>query len=160
VTISVDETVAAGETDRLISNLRLFAGTDGKPFVGGFGLSKTVVGDTYVENAYVYRAERLVGASGDQHFVFAVRASNGKRRKWARREGALVAKNGFLVDIRIKGHEIKRSSGPHGVNGLFYVVKRSAPEGGKLFADIERWQVVDGRLRDVEEVASHAEVVE
>lgn len=160
VTIDLDDISAVGEYDPLVSNLRIFAGTDGKPFVGGVGLSKAVVGDVYVENAYIYRAQRVVGKSGDLPFVFAIPALNGKGKRWSRREGVVVAKNGFLVDIRIDGHEIKHSQGRHGVNAIIYVVKKAMFEGGKLYGDIDRWHVLDGRLRNVEEVASHAEMVE
>jgi len=52
------------DDEPLVSALRIFAGTDPAPFLGGNLLPQGSGRDLYVEGAYVYRAERLLGKTG------------------------------------------------------------------------------------------------
>jgi hypothetical protein len=158
VSIDLDDISVAADQSRLIADLRIFSGTDGKPFIGGISLSKAVVGDSYVENAYIYRAERIIGVSGDLKFVFAIPHHGEHGRKWSKAEGVVVVKDGAFVDVHIPDHPLRHSRSRNGITSAFYVFSKVEAEGDKLYGDVQRFTVQDGRLRSVEEIASHVEI--
>src|SRR6185436_406608 len=57
VDFPLDRISAVEPREPLITELRIFAGTEPAPFIGADSLRGTMVGDVYVESAYVYRAE-------------------------------------------------------------------------------------------------------
>src|SRR5262249_30655694 len=82
------DTIWAASTDEpIVMELRLFAGTDGAPFIGGFDLQKTQLGDIFIDRAYVYRAERIVGKSGTVEMICATPEAGHKT--WRARKATL-----------------------------------------------------------------------
>jgi hypothetical protein len=159
VNMSVDQITAARTTHPpLIGELRYFAGTPGAPYIGGVWLNRAMVGETYVERAYVYRAERLIGVSGTTDMVFAVPGAGGHR--WAIRSGKMTTRDGFIVDVTIENYSLKVTTGRHGINAVFYVLSSVAQENGKKVGDIQRMSVIDGRLRTVDPIATGVELVD
>lgn len=151
--------VSAVSPDRPnITQLRLFAGTPSRPYVGGVGMSKSAVGDTYVDDAYIYRMERILVASGTTDILFAVRSA--EKHKWKTRQGRITTKDGFIVKVEVENHNLRQSASKNGVKATFYVFQNATVTVGKAVGDVYRWRVFDGRLRAVEKVATEAEIAE
>jgi hypothetical protein len=134
-----------------VSELRLFAGTDPAPFIGGTYLQGTVLGDTYVEGAYVYRAERIIGQTGT--FELWSVAPDKSRKVWIARRGKVTVENGFLKKIEVQGFDWPQTLAKHGVNVHLGVLANPERRDGETYGDVERWTVLAGRLRRVETVA-------
>jgi hypothetical protein len=149
---------ARGLDDPLINELRLFAGTPGRPFVGGIPLSKSPVGDVYVEDAYIYRMEGILGWSGTVDMLFAVPQSD--KRKWQRRPGKMTARDGFITDLEIENYTPRTSQSRNGINAIFYVFPNIVVRQGKMIGDVQKMIVREGRLRSVEDVARGVEILD
>jgi hypothetical protein len=142
--------------DPLVTALRIFAPTDGAPYVGGTHLHRTSVGDVFVEGAYVHRAERLIASSGAQE-VTAVLPDK-QTKVWKAYPCVLTVKEGLVQEVKVEGHQWPQSRSRHGVNVHLFVLERQTTKDGETFGDVERWTVVDGRLRSVENAARNVRV--
>jgi hypothetical protein len=155
--ITLDQIVAASPGSPLIAGLRIHAGTAGAPYVGGVWLSRAVVGEEWIEKSYIYRAERLIGASGETRMEFAVRAPD--RRSWLRRDGKITTDEaGRTVKVEIENRPLEQPTRRNGINAAFYVFQNVVEKGGKKYGDVERWAVQDGRLRTAYRVATGVEM--
>jgi hypothetical protein len=137
--------------DPLVTELRIFAGTDAAPFLGGTTLRGTAVGDVYVEGAYVYRAERIVGTSGTVDLWAA--SPDRPHKVWTARRCKVVVEDGFIKRI-----EVERGDGPqrharNGVNAHLAVLTNVEKRGDQTIGDVQRWTILAGRLRSIETVA-------
>jgi hypothetical protein len=141
---------AVGPDDPLITELRIFAGTDPAPFIGSMYLQKTVIGKTYVEGTYVYRAERIIGTSGT--FVWSVTPDKA-RHLWTARRCKVTVEDGFFKTIEVEGFDWPQTHAKAGVNAHLGVLTNPEERHGETFGDVQRWTILGGRLRGVETVA-------
>lgn len=145
--------VSAVEDDNpVVTAFRLFAGTDGAPFLGGVPYSRTSVGDQFVIQAYLYRAERIVGFSGTKDVVVAIREPSSK--VWRAYQGVLTFQNGTFADLAVDGYSwpVKRTKA--GLNMHLDVLEHVQMKKGQATGDVSRWTVIHGRLRSVNKVAT------
>jgi hypothetical protein len=144
--------VAAVNPDEpLITELRIFVGTDAAPHIGSIYLQSEVIGEMYVEGAYVYRAERIIGHSGTKELWSVTR--NRSRDVWVARRCRLTFENGFFKKIEVEGGEWPQSSSKNGINARVRILANPEKRGGETFGDVERWTILAGRLRNIETVA-------
>jgi hypothetical protein len=158
VDISLDQMSLDSPTSHLIGELRIFAGTPGAPHIGGGWLNKSMVGEVYVETAYVYRAEQIIGKSGTMEQLFAIPHHGG--RQWTLRNGKMTTRDGFIVEVTVENHNLKTSVGRRGINASFYVVTSAKYEDGKKMGTVQRITVIDGRPRTLEDIAADVEFVD
>jgi hypothetical protein len=137
--------------EHLVTELRIFAGTDPAPFVGGTRLLGTVVGDAYVEDAYVYRAERIVGKDGVMEVWSAARDKD--RKVWKARLCRVTVQDGLFKRIDAEPPEVPHTHSRHGINAHLGMVTNVERRGGDAYGDVQRWTIRDGRLRAVDVVA-------
>jgi hypothetical protein len=142
---------AVSPDEPMVVELRIFAGTDPAPYIGGTTLYGVVLGDLYVEDAYVYRAERIIGQTGTYDLVCA--APDKARKVWIARPCKITTENGFLTKIDTPGFDWPQTRARHGVNAHLGVLTKAEKREGKTFADVMRWSIHDGRLRRIETVA-------
>jgi hypothetical protein len=152
ITISLDRIAVIGDKDNPILELRLFAGTQGKPFIGGTWIKKSSIGEIFIDNAYVYRSEQIPGWTGALPMEFAVLPAD-DTKTWQRRMGTMTVKDGFTTKVEIDGHTLRSSASKNGVNAVYYIFQNSTERGGRQSADVVRMKVLDGRLRSMEVVA-------
>src|SRR5262249_36957008 len=90
--LTLDNITAVSPYDPLVIDLRLSRATDGAPYLAPAHLVRVGSGLPY--NAYVYRAERIIGASG----VFRIWTATPEkgRKAWTAKLGTLTTENGFL----------------------------------------------------------------
>jgi hypothetical protein len=138
--------------DPLITEFRLFAGTEGSPKIAGIHFVKSTVGEIYVDNAYLYRAERIIGQSGTTN-LWVARPEKG-RRVWKAYRAKITARDGFLVKVEVEGTVWPQTAFRNGVNIHLGVVTNVALDNGQVFGDVAKWTIIDGRLRSVENVAT------
>ncbi|MGH7222673.1 MAG: hypothetical protein ACRELF_05560, partial [Gemmataceae bacterium] len=105
IDISLVNISAVSPTDPLITELRIFAGTPGRPYIGGVGMRKSAIGNRYVEGSYIYRMERIIGGSETVDLLFAV--PSGEKHKWKKRQGKITTKDGFTVKVEIENHNLR-----------------------------------------------------
>jgi hypothetical protein len=143
--------VAVHADDPLVTELRIFAGTDPAPFLGSTYLQATSFGDTYIEKAYVYRAERIVGKTG---LIETWAAMPGRSRQvWTAYPCKITFEEGFFRKIEVEGLQWVQTRGKNGVSANLWVPTETEVRGGVVFGDVMRWSIVDGRLRGIETVA-------
>jgi hypothetical protein len=147
-----DITVVSPKTP-LITELRFYAGTEGPPYVGGTRLRNSRVGEAYIDDAYVYRAERRYGKSGTVD-MWSVVPEKG-RKVWKAYRAKMIAKDGLIKDVHVEGHERPKSFGKNGVNIHLDVVSRAEFKDGALYGDVQKLSIFDGRLRSVDDVATN-----
>jgi hypothetical protein len=135
----------------LVTELRIFAGTAGTSYVGGTYFHRTSVGDVFVEGAYVYRAERIVGQSGTIEMSVVFRDQQSK--VWKAYRCMLTFKDGFFDEVKVEGHELHQSRSRSGLNVRLFILSRHETKGSQTFGDVQQWTVVGGRLRSVETIA-------
>jgi hypothetical protein len=152
ISIPIDSIGVVGEKDELVMDFRVFAGTPGKPYVGGTSLQKSAIGDVFVEDSYVYRMEKIPGWTGTVDMEFALPAGDGKVR-WERRPGKMTTKEGFITQVEIENFTPRGSTSRNGVNNNLYVFQNVSERDGRKTADISRMRILDGRLRSMEVVA-------
>lgn len=147
---------AVTPTEALVGELRIFAGTDPAPFLGSTYLQKAVIGDAYVEGAYVYRAERIIGTNGT--FAFWSVAFNRPRKVWTAQRCKVTVEGGFFKKIDVEGTDWPQSHRGAGIDAYLEVLANPQVQDGEILGDVERWTIRAGRLRSVETVARGARV--
>jgi hypothetical protein len=147
---------AVAPEEPLVTELRIFAGTDPAPFLGGTYLRRAVIGDTYVEGAYVYRAARIIGVSGTIDLWAVV--SDRSHKAWTARRCKVTAEDGFIKKIEVQGFDWPQSHAKHGVNAHLSVLANPEKRGSETFGDVQRWNILAGRLRSIETVAKGARI--
>jgi hypothetical protein len=135
----------------LVAELRLFAGTDPKPFIGGKYFQKVVVGEIYIEGAYVYRAEGIIGKSGTIELWLA--SPDKSRKIWTARRVKVTFEDGFFKKFEAEGGDWPYTHAKNGINTHLGVVSSVEEREGQVFGNVEKWTVLGGRLRSVETVA-------
>ncbi len=146
--------VSPGEP--LITELQFFAGTDPAPFIGGTYLRNVVIGDITIDRAYVYRAERIVGATGD--FEVWTVTPDRTRIVWTARRGKVFVEDGFIKKVEVQGFDWPQTHAKNGVNVHLGVLVNAENRHGETFGDVQRWSILGGRLRSVETVARDARI--
>jgi hypothetical protein len=135
----------------LVAELRIFAGTDPKPFIGGTYLQKLVVGEIYIEGAYVYRAERIIGQSGTIELWLA--NPDKSRKVWIARLAKAAIEDGFFKKLEVEGGDWPHTHAKNGINAHLGVVSNVEEREGQAFGNVDKWTILGGRLRSVETVA-------
>jgi hypothetical protein len=105
-------------------------------------------------HAYLYRAERIIGVSG----VFRIwTAMPEKGRKvWIAKLGTLTTDDGFVKKLEVTGTAWPQSK--HGINGSVNIVSRIERRDGETFGNVEKWTILAGRLRSVQNVATDTKI--
>jgi hypothetical protein len=147
----LDTVAAVSPSDPLVMELRIFAGTDGSPFIGGFHLHKTPIGDMYIEGAYIYRAERVIGQSGVFSFLCATPQPNHKT--WKAWKCKITIEGGIFKKVEVEGYNWPQTQTRQGVNIHLGIITNSIGKGKNLVGDIMKWTILGGRLRSVETIA-------
>src|SRR5262249_5677567 len=142
---------AVGPDEPLVTQRRIFARTDPAPFIGGTFFQKVVIGEMYIEGAYVYRAERIIGKSGT--FELWLAAPDKARKVWTARRAKVTIEDGFFKKLEVEGFDWPQTHAKSGLNAHLGVVTNAEERGGQTFGDVEKWTVLGGRLRSVETVA-------
>jgi hypothetical protein len=154
--IPLHRTSAVGPDDPLVTELRIFAGTDPAPFMGGTYLLNAAVGDQYFEKAYVYRAERIIGQTGT--FDLWCATPDKAHKVWTARRCRVRVEHGFFKQIEVEGFAWPQSQARTGINAHLGVLFNVEVRGGQTFGDVARWSIVGGRLRSVETVAREVRI--
>ncbi|WP_439629868.1 hypothetical protein [Gemmata sp.] len=142
--------------DHLVTELRIFAGTDGAPFVGGTFLHGAMVGDAFVDAAYVYRAERIIGQSGTVNLTAATH--DRARKVWVARLAKVTVDKGFFKTIEVEGFDWPQMQTRDGINAHLGVLTNVSHRADATLGDVERWTIRGGRLRGVDTVAKGVRV--
>jgi hypothetical protein len=140
-----------GPDDPLVTELRIFAGTDPAPFIGSTSIQRAAIGDAYIEGAYIYRAERIVGKSGT--FELWSVAPDKPRKIWVARRCKITFEDGFFKKIEGEGCDLPRTHASARVNTHLDVLANPEERDGETFGDVQRWIILRGRLRGVETLA-------
>jgi hypothetical protein len=135
------------ENDALVTDLRLFAGTPGAPYLGGSHLFRTVLGDTFIEGAYVYRAERVVCESGTQERILV--SPDRQKKVWTAYRCILTFKEGLFDEIQVDGFDWPMTRSRHGLNARLYVLSHHETKDGLTTGDVERWVVANGQIQSI-----------
>jgi hypothetical protein len=146
--LTLDNITVLSPYDPLVIDVRLSQATDGAPYFARAHLVR--VGSGPPNHAYLYRAERIIGASG----VFRIwTATPDKGRKvWIAKLGTLTTENGFLKKLEVNGTDWPQTK--HGINASVNIVSRIEKRDGHTFGDVEKWTILAGRLRNVQNVAT------
>jgi hypothetical protein len=131
--------------DPLVSELRIFRGTDPAPFVGGAVIRREAPGDIFIEDCYLYRAARLVGIDSETAVEFLHRPN--PSGDWQTASGTLRFRNGFLVHLDGPAEAFRSSPSKNGLNAHFLSIRRRFSRRGGEYAQLTRWEFQDGRLR-------------
>lgn len=142
---------AVSADEPLITELRFFAGTDPAPFIGGTHLQSAVIGDVFIDEAYVYRADRMIGKTGTFELWSVAPAK--PRKVWTARRCKVTVENGLFKRIEVQGYDWPQSHARNGVNAHLGVLANPETRDGETFGDVQRWSILAGRLRSVETVA-------
>jgi hypothetical protein len=137
--------------DPLITELRVFAGTDPAPFIGSIPLHRAVIGGTYIEGAHLYRAERVIGQSETRE-LWGV-APDKAQKVWTARRCKVTVEDGYFKKIEAEGFDWPQTHAKAGVNAYLLVLTNPRERHGKTFGDVQRWTILAGRLRGIETVA-------
>lgn len=140
----------------LVSELRIYAGTDPAPSIGGTYLQKVVIGDLYLEGAYVYRAERIIGYSGS--FEIWLASLDRGRKVWIARRARVTLEDGLFKKLEVEGFDWPQTHARAGLNTHLEVVTNVELREGQVLGDVDKWTVLGGRLRSVETVARQVPV--
>lgn len=134
--------------DDLVRTLRYFAGTPGAPFLGGKYYHRSPIGGTFVNGAYVYRAERFLVYDGTQHVTAVVRDK--QKKAWIAYLCELTLKDGDFHDVKVEGYEWRQRRSKYGLNLRLDVFTQQQTKKGQTIGNVERWDVSNGRLLSVE----------
>jgi len=134
--------------DPIIIDLRLFAGTAGVPYLGGTFLHRAVKGSTYIEKAYVYRAERIIEETGTKEVTALVRDKQAK--VWRPYPSVLTSVSGRIEEVKVQDYEWPQSRTRNGLRIRLFVLANPSVKKGQTFGDVQRWIVVGGRLERIE----------
>jgi hypothetical protein len=158
IDIDLDSISVVPESDPIATELRISVGTDGKPYIGGKSISNTIVGELFVHSIYVYRAERIVGISGETTWSMAIPEKINGRTVWRKKDARLIFNKGYTADVKAENHEVKKHFTKNGVNTTFHIFTRIKNVGNKAFGDLQRVVILDGRLRSIEDIAANVEI--
>jgi hypothetical protein len=148
----LDSISAVSPEEPPITDLRIFAGTDGPPFIGGNRLLKARLGDAYIEEAYIYRAERIIGTSGVISLLCAV--PDRGRKVWRALKGKMAVEGGLIQSVEVEGETRPQTRTKTGVNAVLRALVHVKKEGGQVFGDVQKWVIHGGRLESVETVVA------
>lgn len=138
-------------SDPLIRDFQIYAGTLGAPFVGNKHLHRTTVSDLFIEGAYLYRAERILGASSNENWLVAVH--DRESRNWKAYPCTISFKDGFMQAVEFKDIDFPQTHSKMGVNIQLKLLTNLRSTEGKSVGDVQRYTVRDGRVRQVENIA-------
>jgi hypothetical protein len=139
------------DEEPLVTELRIFAGTDPAPFLGGTYFLKAVIGHLYVEGAYVYRAERIFAKSGT--FDLWCVARDKPRKVWIARPCKVTFEEGFLKTVEGEGVTVPQSHSRGGINAHLDVLANPEERHGRTVGDVQRLTIRGGRLRAIDTIA-------
>ena len=142
---------AVAPGDPLILELRLFAGTEPAPFIGGSLLDATVIGGAYIEGAYVYRAERILGKSGIVNMWSVSRDKS--KKQWIARPCAITFEEGLFKKIDVEGFDVPQKLGAKGINARFNVLADFEKRRNGFYGNVTRLNFRGGRLESSDTVA-------
>jgi hypothetical protein len=151
IPISLHRVTVVDPDEALVADLRIFAGTDPAPFIGSTYLQKAVIGNTYIERVYIYRAKRIVGQSGAFELWSVI--PDRERKVWKARHAKVTFENGFFKKIEIEGVDSPQTHTKTGINAHLAVLINAKEQDGAISGDVQRWTILGGRLRSVETVA-------
>jgi hypothetical protein len=148
----LDNIYALSSDDPFVTNVRVYTGTDGAPFVGDRALKSTTVGNISFIQALIYRAERLTDASGRIE-QWAVKHDK-ERKAWTARRVVIETEGLFFKRIDVRGMDWPQSEAKRGVTCRLDVLANVVwSPRGKASGDVTRWVILGGLLRDVEMIA-------
>lgn len=156
IDLPLDRISVVESDDHLITELRIFAGTDGAPFIGGTFLHGTMVGDAFLDAAFIYRAERIIGQSGTMNLTAATR--DRARKVWVARRAKVTVEKGFFKKIEVEGYDWPQMQTRDGINARLGILTNVAHRGNSARGDVERWTIRGGRLRGIDTVAKGVRV--
>jgi hypothetical protein len=150
--VPVDNIYALSSEDPFVTKLQIYAGTDGAPFVGNSYLTSTTVGNIHFLSALIYRAERLTDSSGRIN-RWAVKHEK-DRKTWLAQSAVIETEDLFFTRIEVAGTNWPQRRTKRGVSARLDVMANAVVNShGKATADVTRWVILGGLLRDVEMVA-------
>lgn len=135
-----------GTRDQLVIDLRAFHGTDSAPFVGGSWTSGTL-GGQYLDDVYLYRAERLLPLNGTADVQFATR--DRQTKKWSVYPGNWSFSEGTLTEIASAGNAVRYRQHRKGLTATLAVVRQFVVKGRRRFASLRWWKFSNGTLIQV-----------
>jgi hypothetical protein len=130
-----------------VTDLRIFAGTDPEPFIGKDYLQNIVVGELYIEGAYVYRAERIIGKSGTLDLWLA--KPDKSHKVWTALHAKAIFKDGFVKNIELESGDWPITHAKNGINAHLAVISNVEERQGKVFGNVDKWTILGGRLRRI-----------
>lgn len=156
ITLPLTQISAVPPDAPIVTEVRIFAGTGGAPYIGGYHLFHTALGNIFIEEAYVYRAERIVGASGTS---VAIALTYDKQAKlWRAHYGTMTFKKGWLDAITIEGYELHQRRGRHGITTRINTPYSLVRKDGLVFGDVKRMEFDDGRLMIFDTIATDVRI--
>ncbi len=132
-----------GPRDPMVLDLRVFHGTDPAPFVGGHWTGGTL-GGQYMDEIYLYRAERLVPHTGTVPVRFAVR--DNVARRWVTTPGTLTFTAGRLTALTSEPGAARTRPRRHGLSARFYTIDGQFTHKRQTAGHLRQWQFSAGRL--------------
>lgn len=132
-----------GARDQLVTDLRAFHGTDPAPFIGGSWTSGTL-GGHYLDEVYLYRAERLFPRNGAADVQFAVR--DRQTKKWSVHPGSWTFSSGLLTGIASAGNVVHYRQHRTGLTTTFAVVEQAVMKGRRYLVSLRWWKFSNGTL--------------
>jgi len=129
------------------AELRIFAGTDPKPFIGRDYLQNIVVGELYIEGAYVYRAERIIGKSGTLDLWLA--KPDKSHKVWTALRAKATFEDGFVKKLELGSGDWPLTHAKNGINAHLGVISNVEVRQGKVFGNVDKWTILGGRLRRI-----------
>lgn len=143
--------------DPFIERLRVFVATPEAPHIGSIEVRKTAIGDTFIDRAFIYRAARSQPSSAIKDWLFPIPTDDEK--KWRGAKGKVTFKDGYVVDVEVEGHDLKKSKSKNGLNVNLWLFTKAVTKDNKPFADVQVMRVLDGRVRNVEDKAWGVEII-
>ncbi len=148
---------AVPDNDPVVMAFRIHSGTAGKPYLGGTYFRRTAVGDVFVDDAYVYRAERIVLPSGTLKFMALVYDKQAKA--WRTFPAVMTYREGHLQDVKVEGHDLPYAQSNEGITVQFHTLQNPRQKDGHVVGDVQRMVFVKGGLRGVENVAEGVRII-
>lgn len=129
------------------AELRIFSGTDPKPFIGNDYLQNIVVGELYIEGAFVYRAERIIGKSGTLELWLA--KPDRSHKVWTALRAKATFEDGFFTKLEPESGDWPITHAKNGINAHLGVISNTEEREGKIFGNVDKWTILGGRLRRI-----------
>jgi hypothetical protein len=118
---------ALSPEDPLVTELRIFAPTEGAPFLGTTFLCNTMIGEVFLQGAYVYRAERIVGKNGTFELWCATPGQD--RKVWIARKARVTVEDGFFKRVEVEGYTWPHTQARAGINIHLGGPRERLPQG-------------------------------